>query len=183
MDSARVRGFIDQAFARSFGARNIAAYTEYFAAPHRADVRAALGYRRAGTELLYLEQYLDVPVEQAASAAFGRTVKRDRVVEIGNMAASNAWSMIALWGEAANDLGESNEVVVATLTAPLRRIFARIGVRLHELAAADPGRLGPAAVDWGDYYLTDPRVCAGLITEGQQAIAAFLARRNPGQVA
>jgi hypothetical protein len=174
MDSARVRAFIDQAFARAYGAPNAAGYAEYLVVPHRA----ALGYRRAGTEPLFLEQYLDQPIEQAVSAVLGRRVGRDRIIEIGNLAADDAWSMIALWGEAANDLGGSNEVVVATLTASLRRMFARIGVPVRELAPADPARLGTAASEWGDYYLADPRVCAGPIGEGQQAIATFLARRR-----
>ncbi len=178
MDSQCVRTFIDRAFMRSYGASDAASYDDYLAIRDRTHVRAALGYRRAGAEPLFLERYLDQPVEKSVSDAFGRGVQRDRIIEIGNLAASNAWSMIALWGDAANDLGGSNEVVVATLTVSLRRMFARIGVPLHELAPADPARLGEASADWGEYYRTEPRVCAGVIADGQRAIAAFLARRR-----
>lgn len=112
------------------------------------------------------------------SAALRRPVPREAIVEIGNLAADDAWSMIALWGEAANDLGDVSEVVVATLTAPLRRMFARIGVPVQPLMRAEPERLGKGAADWGSYYALDPLVCTGSIAEGQRAIAAFLSRRR-----
>jgi hypothetical protein len=183
MDRAQVQAFIEGAFARCYGAAQTAGYSDHLTVRNRAQVRAALGYRRAGTEPLFLEQYLDRPIEECISGVLHRPVERERIIEVGNLAAENAWSMIALWGEAANDLGGSNEVVVATLTAPLRRMFARIGVPVHELAAADPARLGTAAADWGAYYAADPRVCAGEIAEGQRAIAAFLARRQRDRAA
>lgn len=89
---------------------------------------AALGYRRAGDEPLFLEQYLDEPIEDAASKAIGRPTARADIVELGNFASDNALAMIELWGSAANDLAAASGGAVATLTAPLRRMLARIGV-------------------------------------------------------
>lgn len=139
---------------------------------------AALGYRRADPQALYLETYLDCPVEDLASAALGRKIDRSSIIEIGNFAADNALAMVELWGRAANDLGRNGEIAVATLTAPLRRMFARIGVPIVELAPARPERLGGQAGQWGSYYASDPIVCMGAIAEGQAAISAFLARRQ-----
>ncbi|KHK93517.1 thermostable hemolysin [Novosphingobium malaysiense] len=139
--------------------------------------RAALGFHRAGEAPLYLERYLDGPVDAAVSAAMGRRVTRESIIEIGNLAADDAFAMIELWGSVSNDLGEDCEIAVATLTAPLRAMFGRIGVPLYVLAPAtadradEPGR-------WGRYYASDPQVCAGVIADGQKAIAAFLARRR-----
>ena len=178
MQPAQARAFIDETFRHAYGADHAAGFGDYLAVRQPVTGRAALGYRRAGSERLFLEQYLDQPIERAVSVAFQRAVERDAIVEIGNLAANNAWSMIALWGEAANDLGGSSEIVVATLSRQLRAMFARIGVPVHELAPADPVRLGSAAVGWGSYYRTDPVVCAGQIVEGQRAIAEFLARRR-----
>lgn len=138
---------------------------------------AALGYRRADDEPLFLEAYLDAPVEDLVGAALGRPVPRGAIVEIGNFAADNALAMVELWGNAANDLGGSSEIAVATLTAPLRRMFARIGLPVVELAPARPERLGSAAHAWGSYYAQDPVICMGVIADGQAAMAAFLARR------
>src|SRR3546814_6178342 len=45
--------------------------------------RAALGVRRAGGEPLFLERYLDAPVEQVVSAALGKPTVRESFIEIG----------------------------------------------------------------------------------------------------
>ncbi|MGZ3266593.1 MAG: thermostable hemolysin [Croceibacterium sp.] len=176
MDVACARSLVDDTYRRAYGARGAAVFGDYLS--NAGPGRATLGYRRAGAEPLFLEAYLDEPIEALVSARLRRSIQRDAIIEIGNLAASNAWSMIALWGEAANDLGDTNDIVVATLTAPLRRMFGRIGVPIHELVRADPAKLGPAAADWGSYYAQDPWVCAGRIAEGQRAIAQFLARRG-----
>jgi hypothetical protein len=176
MNSECLRSFVDETYRRAYGSRRAAVFEEYLSTGNTNN--AALGYRRAGAEPLFLEAYLDDPIENLVSAALSRPVARDAIVEIGNLAANNAWSMIALWGKAANDLGGTSEVVVATLTAPLRRTFARIGVPVHQLMRADPAKLGPLAADWGSYYAQDPRVCAGPIAEGQQALANFMAKRR-----
>jgi hypothetical protein len=166
-----------------FGASIAPAFGNYLSHEGHGQSDAMLGYRRAGEERLFLEAYLDRPVEHEVSDALGRRIARQAIVEIGNFAADNALAMIELWGAAANDLGGRNEVAVATLTAPLRRIFARIGIPVAELAPALPGRLGGNTGEWGRYYETDPRVCAGIITDGQDAIVDFLARRAGRQAA
>jgi len=179
MDSLGARNFVDQVFCREYGADRAASFPTYLASA----TGAVLGYRRAGDETLFLEAYLDRPIENFVGPAFGRDIARHAIIEIGNLASTNAMAMVDLWGAAANDLGASGEVVVATLTGSLRRMFRRIGIALHDLGKADPLRLGTAGVAWGSYYAQDPRVCAGEIAQGQAAIAAFLARRTRGAAA
>lgn len=137
---------------------------------------ATLGYRRAHRETLFLERYLDLPVEQCLAAVLGRDVARKDVAEIGSLASCNAAAMISLWSKTANDLGGEAEIAVAVLTAPLRRMFGRLGVNLVTLAKADPERLGTERANWGSYYENDPVVCAGLVAEGQARLARFAAR-------
>lgn len=139
--------------------------------------KAVLGYRRAGEERLFLERYLDEPVEHCLSRALGRTVARTVVIEIGSLAADNAFAMVSLWAMAANDLGGECEIAVATLTAPLRRMFKRMGVPLHVLAPAIIEQVADPDT-WGRYFDSDPMVCAGVIAEGQRAIGTCLARRG-----
>lgn len=139
---------------------------------------AALGYRRAGVRPLFLERYLNAPIENIVSASLAREVMRGAIVEIGNFAADESMAMVALWAATANDLGGESEVAVATLTAPLRAMFTRIGLPIRLLAPARSEDAGENAGEWGSYYDRDPWVCAGLIAEGQDALAAFLNRRT-----
>lgn len=169
------RQLIRDKFAETFGAAIEPAYNEYLARSVEAGPLAVLGYARAGAQPLFLERYLDRPVEELVGTAFDLTVARCNIVELGNLAACNGWAMINLWGRAANDLGGELEYAVATLTAPLRAMFRRVGISLEVLAPADRARAG--GEEWGSYYDTDPLVCVGRIAQGQQAIARFLARR------
>jgi hypothetical protein len=177
MSQSAEQSFLHGRYSTVFGAELSTGFETYMDCCAASRSRAALGYRRAGAEPLFLEAYLDAPVEQLAGAALGRTVIRDQMVEIGNFAADNGHVMIQLWGAAANDLAGQGEVAVATLTRPLRRMFARIGVPLVELAPAQRERLGSDAQTWGCYYDLDPRVCVSIIADGQRAINAFLNRR------
>ncbi|OCC25564.1 hypothetical protein MB02_02725 [Croceicoccus estronivorus] len=162
----------------AFGAAITPSFDSYIGCGAQGRTGAALGYCRADSGPLFLEAYLDQAIEELVSAACGRHVAREQIVEIGNFAADNALTMVELWGAAANDLGAAGELAVATLTAPLRRMFARIGVPVTVLAPANPERLGTGSCDWGQYYEFDPQVCMGVIAEGQNAIAAFMARRQ-----
>ena len=168
---------IRRRYAQAFGA-DLAPSFETYRGHGTRPCRAALGYRRAGLEPLFLEAYLDEPVEALARRCLGRLVPRDRIVEIGNFAADNALAMIALWGSVSNDLAETSDVAVATLTRPLRTMFERIGIPFHVVADARPDRLPLTVSDWGHYYDRHPQVCLGEIALAQQAIAAFTAPRR-----
>lgn len=159
-----------------FGATPLVDYPHLMVANHDGEAAAACGYRRASAGPLFLESYLDAPAETMVSAALGRTIERHNIIEIGNLASHNASAMVGLWAQAANDLSAEAEIAVAVLTAPLRRMFARIGLHLHEISAADPARLGSAAHCWGRYYDQDPRICVGMIAEGQAKLARFAHR-------
>lgn len=168
---------IRRRYEETHGANPGLGYRCTFHVGREAEARAALGYRRADETTLFLEAYLDVPVEALLAAAFDRPVSRHDVIEIGNLAADDAFAMVALWGQAANDLGTMGEIAVATLTTPLRRMFARMGVPLKVLAPALATRVTNSGA-WGRYYETDPWVCAGVIAQGQAAITRFMARRE-----
>lgn len=165
-------------YHESFGARLSPDYASYLSCGDASRSSAALGFRCADAGPLFLERYLDAPIEAHLPALFGRNFSRAQIVEIGNFAAANAMAMVQLWGAAANDLSGISEVAVATLTAPLRRMFARIGLPIACIAPATRERAGADADIWGRYYESDPWVCAGLIAQGQGALAAFLERRE-----
>jgi hypothetical protein len=183
MDAVQAAQLIERRYREVFSAQVHPSFDQFMDCGPASLRAAVVGYRRAGAEPLFLERYLDEPVEAAIARAMGRRCTRREIVEIGNFAADDALAMLDLWGSAANDLGHDSEFAVATLTAPLRRIFARIGIPVHVLAPATVDRLGDTDGDWGTYYAQDPQVCVGLIAEGQRAIAAWRQRPSARKVA
>jgi hypothetical protein len=179
MNSNVAVSVMSRKYLELFGAAPSPTFCEYLTGGREPDSLAWLGYRRASEGPVFLESYLDAPVEIEIGKALGRRVGRAEIVEIGNFAADNAFVMLELWGAAANDLAGSSEIAVATLTAPLRRIFRRIGLPFISLCRALPERLAQRAGEWGSYYEQDPQVCAGVIADGQAAIARWHARRAP----
>lgn len=175
MDRSAAEQLIAGKYARAYRAAPSLDYPHLHAQHCRGRTIAALGYRRAAAGSLFLEAYLDAPVETVLADQLGRAFARHDIVEIGNLASDNAPAMVALWAATANDLGGEAEVAVAVLTAPLRAMFHRLGLQLHALAPARASRILEGG-QWGDYYNHDPVVCAGYIAEGQAKLARFAAR-------
>jgi Thermostable hemolysin len=175
MNRVEVLALMSRKYEEAFQATPDLNYPQLRAQKCNGKASAALGYRRADAGPLFLEAYLDAPVETVLSASLGREILRHDIVEIGNLASDNAPAMVALWAKTANDLGDNTEIAVAVLTAPLRAMFRRLGVPLHEIAPACADRIADAA-HWGDYYRQDPVICAGVIAEGQARLTRFAAR-------
>lgn len=134
---------------------------------------AVAGIRLAAHESLFLERYLDEPLESPVSRIAGHPVPRHELVEVGNLAAKNAGSarlIIAAvtWLLAARGL----RWVAFTGAASLVNSFHRLGLEPTVLAPADPARLNGEITDWGSYYDTHPQVFAGSIRYGHEQLEA-----------
>jgi hypothetical protein len=160
--------FIAARFHRAYGAR-----VAHFS-PHLLGVRDALarwhassGYTPADGHRLFLEQYLDRPIEDSLAGRLGRPIARAGIVEVGNLAAVSAGmarALIPLLARHLHRLGY--EWVVFTATRELRNSFRRLGLHPLRLAHADPARLADGGASWGSYYQHDPLVMAGRIARG-----------------
>lgn len=163
--------FIARRFLRAYGA----SVTHFL--PNLLGVRdglaqwqAAAGYAAASTQKLFLEQYLDRPIEQTLASALGRPVARESVVEVGNLAATSAGMARALIPELARHLHQLGyRWVVFTATRALRNSFHRLRLKPLPIAPADPARLPGGGASWGSYYAQEPQVMAGLIALGLRA--------------
>lgn len=122
----------------------------------------AIGVRDATSPgPLFLETYLDEPVERGLARASGQDVAREAIAEIGNLASATPGGgriLVTAFAHYLDALGL--EWAVFTATLPLRNSFRKLGVELLDLGAADPGRLPDRGLSWGRYYETDPRVTA-----------------------
>lgn len=127
-------------------------------------LRGVVGLRGASPQPLYLEQYLERPVEAAIATATGNAVRREQVVEVGNLAGANcraAVRIVALLP--AYLLSRDYRWIVFTATSTVRGILQGFGAPLVELARADGMRVAASPDRWGSYYDKDPRVLAGYL--------------------
>lgn len=128
-------------------------------------LRACLGYRPAAPGPLYLERYLEDPVERAVARVARTPVARDAIVEVGGLAALDTGAAARLilptacWLRAAG-----YRYAVFTATASLRNTFRRLRLVFWPIAPARIERLEPGeAGQWGNYYDHDPWVCGGFL--------------------
>lgn len=161
---AEAEEYVAQVFQQCYGACVRQFAPNLLLVERDSCVSAVVGWRCAADERLFLEAYLDLPVEQLIARTAGRPIARESVVEVGHLAAQRrGGSVDAILGLAGHLDALGFEWVVFTATGELIRIFSRLSLPLFALAPADPARLGASARDWGSYYDTAPVVVAGRI--------------------
>jgi hypothetical protein len=177
-ESGEIEDFIRQCFADAHGAsiKHFMPRLLSLRARH-GDLIAAFGLRSASNSRLFLETYLDSPIEAVLQAQLGQVVKREEIIEIGNLSAlypgAARWLIVALTAMLHD---EGYKWVVFTGTAALRNGFSRLGLRPVELGAATLEHLPPAdRASWGSYYDHAPMVMAGDIAYGYRSL---LMQRN-----
>jgi len=171
----RVERFIEAAYAQAYGGQIHAHYPTLMSVQDGAGVLyAAVGFRHAAEAPLFLEQYLEAPVEVVLGQALGARVDRAHVVEIGGLASSGQGATVFLFAALAHHLQKGGlRFAVATATDELRRIFHKAGLGALQIARADPHRLRDGGGSWGAYYQTDPLVLAGSIAAATTPLDHF----------
>jgi hypothetical protein len=176
-DHAALEAFVRQVFARVYGA-SVSQFMPRLIGLRNAQGRlvAALGMRSAASGPLFLEQYLDAPVERLLEAHAGTEVGRAGIMELGNLAAEHPGSSRRLIMNLAVCLHQAGFVwVVFTITPSLVNSFRRLGLDLICLGSARRERLAPEVrVEWGRYYDSGPKVYAAHIPGGLPTIRALL---------
>lgn len=163
---AEAEAFIARVFADHYAARVNSFAPDLMLLAQGDDVHAAAGWRGAGQQRLFLENYLDQPAEALISRLAGHPVAREKLVEVGHLASvrpGGGRDMILTLAGRLHTLGY--DWVIFTATRALIGIFTKLGLPPLALAHADPARLGPAAADWGRYYDSRPIVVAGRIRQ------------------
>lgn len=171
----RVEAFIEDSYASAWGSQISVHYPTLMSVQdEKGEIYAVVGFRSAAEEPLFLEQYLDAPVESALTTLLGVAVGRGAVVEIGSLASNGRGATIFLFAALARHLLASGaEFAVATATDALRGIFHRAGLGSLKLATANPDRLIDHGLSWGTYYRADPEVLAGSIRAACEPLDRF----------
>lgn len=166
-ERAGVERFIRVAFRRAYGAQ-IKYFMPYLLCmKQNASTLAALGINPARDGELFLESYLDNPIENVLATALNRPIDRERIVEVGNLASAKGGGARALIvALTAYFSGADYEWVVFTATPQVRNNFAKLGIDVIPLVDADKNRLGSEQNNWGSYYDQHPKVVVANIGHG-----------------
>jgi hypothetical protein len=161
-DREQVEHYIHDRFARAYEAQVGHFMPVLLALRHHHTVVGALGLRPAAEGPLFLEQYLDQPVEQSLAAALRQPVPRDGIIEIGNLAADHHGASLMLFFTLGSLMRAAGyRWLVFSATPQVAAMMTKLNLATRHLAPADPARLGHEAAEWGRYYQTCPQVLVG----------------------
>jgi Thermostable hemolysin len=122
-------------------------------------VECAAGIR-FGNEAFFSECYLDLPMERLLQDQIGRTVHRDKIVEVSHLAAPCSGRSLTFVKSLIEMLRTRDaEWAIFTATRPLRGLLRRNRLAMIELGCADRSRV-PHPESWGHYFKHDPRIMA-----------------------
>ncbi|MDP3871980.1 MAG: thermostable hemolysin [Methyloversatilis sp.] len=171
-ERAALERFIAGCFFRGYGAV-ITHFADTLLGVRNSDGQwaAGLGYSLPGVRPVFIEQYLDVPLESALGGVLGERVARSAVAEVGNMASTSAGLgrlLIALATQ--HFYAQGLDYVVFTATRALANSFVRLGIPIFPVGVADPARLHDGVGNWGNYYRNSPTVMVGRIASGLHTV-------------
>ncbi len=160
---AEVEAFIHQVFCQAYEA-SVTHFMPILIALRNSqhELVAAFGMRDASTGPLFLEQYLDAPIERVISMGLGQMIQRSDITEIGNLAVANprnAGILIAHVIQQSLDMGV--KWCVATAHHSLQNGLIKGGRDVYPIALADKTRLTlQEQAQWGRYYDNQPQIVA-----------------------
>ncbi|MDR2013407.1 MAG: thermostable hemolysin [Rhodanobacter sp.] len=167
-----VEKFIRRCFAEHFGA-HVDAFMPRLLTLQRDDgtLCGAFGLRFAQCRL-FIEHYLDRPIEQAIAASVQSPIQRCGIVEVGHLCGTSAGTMRHLILLLIARLHhEGFQWVAFTGTQQLRNAFHRMGLFPLDLGAARIQAIpAESRAAWGRYYEHSPHVFAGRILDGFAAL-------------
>jgi len=162
-DRAEIEQFIADIFHQAYNAR-INHFMPYLMSLRDPDGKliAACGLRSAATERLFLETYMDKPVEQLLAERTGSPVQRNDIVEIGNFSVAEIGMARLLITAIFDQLhATSKQWAVFTIVQLLHNSLIKQNIFPKVLCDAEVTHLPPEKQsEWGSYYQQHPQVMA-----------------------
>ena len=162
-DRAEIEQFIIKTFHHTYGA-DIRRFKPYLMSLRDQEQRliGVCGLHSATKEKLFVERFLEMPIEALLSAHTGLTVNRADIVEIDNFSVEDL-GMSRYLVTAINDqlYFTAKQWAVLTATPALRNVFIDLGLSPETLADADDGLLSSQDRQaWGNYFDQVPKILA-----------------------
>lgn len=172
-----VKNFIETVFKKHYRAEISVGMPQLMAVigKEESKVISAVGIRSAADSELFLEQYLDQPIEKILEQIFGHKVERKEIVEIGSLASGKRDAAKFLYSTLATYLKSQDfKYGVMTGTQYLQKYFRNIGMKPRIIAEAKQERLRDQSVNWGTYYKNNPKVMVMEVKRGQKILGGIL---------
>lgn len=135
---------------------------------HASGAEGVIGIRNAGDERLFLESYLDRPIEVAVSRCAAMHVRRNQIAEVGQFVISDRDTVADFFRDLVPFLqSQGFDWVCFTGTNRIRALLSRIGFEGRPVATATRDRIGASVDDWGSYYDHEPVVIIGKLADPQ----------------
>lgn len=166
----RVEDFIRAIYKQSYNADIEVNYPVLMSVRNaNGDILAAVGFRYAKDESLFLEHYTQGSVEKLLDCP------RNEIVEIGNLASAGQGASAFLFAALASYLN-NKDIRYAAITGTdfLHRYFERVGLKPRKICDADIKAVEHDTQNWGSYYDTQPRVLVGSVETGVKRLKAML---------
>jgi len=164
---AELEQAIHHAYGQHFGAQ-VAGFMPYLASYLSDEGQGVLGFRPADEGRLYLESYLELPIESLLGQIMHRPVDRSTVVEVGQFAVDDRRVVGMLFRELVPFLrGQGYKWICFTATHKIRRLLEKSGLRGLVIATAREDAVRGEADQWGSYYDNDPLVVVGRLDDPQ----------------
>lgn len=166
----RIAEFIQGVYARSYDAHITVRYPILMAVLNDEDeILGAVGLRFAKKEPLFLEQYLDQPIEDVLES------DRSKIAEVGNLASKGGGMSLFLFSALSLYLKNKGKThAVVTGTRSLERRLKILGLNPKRHAKADDTLLKNNHDEWGSYYQTQPHVLSGSLLHAYKRLTDIM---------
>ncbi len=165
-----VETFIHDRYAEAFQA-NIQNFLPFLMTTHsQQQLQGVLGMRSGDSGPLFLEHYLDSPLDVVLAKQLNSNVDRSKILEIGNLAGSRGSSQRLFIALSEVMVLAGFRWVAFTATTQVSALLSRLGFAPHFVSDADPSRLGDQRSDWGNYYQHSPCVIVGDVEQAQKTL-------------
>lgn len=165
--------YVKEKFLDTYGA-DIHDFLQYLISMRcLGSLSGVVGLSFASQQALFLEQYLESPIENELGNVSHAQVRRNSVVEVGNLVATTRGASFALFIVVATALSRAGfEHMVFTATRQLRSTFDKLGFKTVFLSDANLGSVNTGSDNsWGSYYDSEPQVVTGSLKDALEVIA------------
>ncbi len=156
-----LESFVAREFLQHYGA-NVKTFMPWLLGLTTDDQLVGVaGLRPAGDGEIFIEKYLDRSIEAEVAAHAGVSVRRNRILEIGNLAGHYPGVTRSLFPLLTELIYMSGyEWGVCNTTPTVQNALRKLGIAFIPMVQAMPERLGTGRFAWGSYYQHETTVIA-----------------------